>query len=122
MVILLVEDEPHVQFFIWKLLKAEGFTVLTAGNGEAAQKICREHHGHIDLLLTDFEIPGMNGLELSRIVKAERPDIKAVVMSGALKAREQSQMAGLPFLQKPFQPSAMRQIIGEVLGSTTLVD
>jgi hypothetical protein len=49
MVILLVEDDLHVQYFIWKLLKATGFTVLTAGNGEFALEALRNHLGPIDL-------------------------------------------------------------------------
>ena len=43
MVILLLEDDVQVRFFILKLLKADGFTVLTAGEGEAALEIGRAH-------------------------------------------------------------------------------
>lgn len=117
MVILLVEDDIHVQFFVWKLLKAEGFTVLTAGSGEAGLKLARNHSGPIRLLLTDMELPGISGLELYRRIAVERPGIKAVVMSGDLTAREQLDIAGLPFLKKPFQPSAMRETIQAVFGS-----
>lgn len=116
MVILLVEDELHVQLFIWKLLKAEWYTVLTASNGEVAQKVFRERDGHVDLLLTDFEMPGMNGIELFKKIAAGRPGIKVVLMSGSLKAREQCEMARLPFLQKPFQPSTLEQAIAAVIG------
>ena len=54
MVILLAEDDVGVQFFIWKLLKTDGYTVLTAGDGEAGLEASRNHPGPIDLLLTDF--------------------------------------------------------------------
>jgi DNA-binding NtrC family response regulator len=116
MVILLIEDDIHVQFFVCKLLKAEGFTVLTAGSGEAALETFRNHPGPIDLVLTDMEMPGMNGLQLYRIMAAERPGIKAIVMSGDLQARAQSEMAGLAFLQKPLQLSAILETIQTVLG------
>ena len=116
MVILLVEDDLHVQYFIWKLLKAAGFTVLTAGNGEFALEALRNHLGPIDLLLTDMEMPRMSGLELARNIKAERPEIKVLMMSGDLSGREEACMNGLPFLQKPFTPTALRDSIEALLG------
>src|ERR1035437_7493749 len=109
-VILLVEDDVHEQYFVWKLLKADGFAVLTAGNGEFALEASRSHPGPIDLLLTDTEMPRMSGLELCRNIRVERPGIKVIVMSGDL-GREQVSMNGLPFLQKPFTPMALRDSI-----------
>jgi CheY-like chemotaxis protein len=55
--VLLVEDDVGVQFFIWKLLKGDGFMVLKAGDGEAALETCRKHPGSVDLLVTDREMP-----------------------------------------------------------------
>ena len=89
MVILLVEDDVHVQYLIWKLLKADGFTVLTAGKSEFALEASRSHPGPIDLLLTDMEMPRMSGLELYRNIRAERPGIKVLMISGDLREREQ---------------------------------
>lgn len=116
MVILLVEDDINIQFMIWKLLKAAGFTVLTAGNGEAALKISRNHADPIDLLLTDIEMPRMSGLELCSIIAAERPGIKVLVMSGDLQWKEQLSMkSGLPFLQKPFTLTSLQHTIEGLL-------
>ena len=119
MVILLVEDEIPVQYFIWKLLKADGFTILTAGSGEAALEASRGHPGPIDLLLTDVQMARMDGLELSRIIAAERPGIKVLIMSGALGERERAAMNGLRFLQKPFTPTTLRDAMQSVLGRIT---
>jgi DNA-binding response OmpR family regulator len=116
MVILLVEDDVYVQYFIWKLLKADGFTVLTAGNGVFALEASRSHPGTIDLLLTDMEMPRMSGLDLARNIRAERPGIKTLVMSGDLRGREQVSVNGLPFLQKPFTVTALRDSIEALLG------
>ena len=116
MVILLVEDEIPVQYFIWKLLKADGFTILTAGSGEAALEASRGHPGPIDLLLTDVQMARMDGLELSRIIAAERPGIKVLIMSGALGERERAAMNGLRFLQKPFTRTALRDAIEAEIG------
>jgi len=116
MVILLVEDDVYVQYFIWKLLKADGFTVLTAGNGAFAMEASRSHPGTIDLLLTDMEMPRMSGLDLARNIRTERPGIKTLVMSGEPSCKEQVHISGLPFLQKPFTLNALRDSIEALLG------
>jgi len=64
MVIILAEDDVDVQFYIWKLLKADGFTVLTADDGQAALELSRSVPGTIDLLLSDMDMHRMSGLEL----------------------------------------------------------
>jgi DNA-binding response OmpR family regulator len=116
MVILLAEDDVYEQYSIWKLLKADGFTVLTAGNGQFALEASRNHPGPVDLLLTDIEMPQMNGLDLCRSIKAERPGIKVLMMSGNHREREQVSTNGLPFLQKPFTASVLRDCIATLLG------
>ena len=66
MVILLVDDNIGIQFYVWKLLKDAGFTVLTADDGIAALEASRNYPGVIDLLLSDVDMPFMalpwNGL------------------------------------------------------------
>jgi DNA-binding response OmpR family regulator len=116
MVILLVEDDLGVRFLIWKLLKAEGFTVLTAGDGKAALEASRNYPGSIDLLLSDVEMPWMGGLELYQNISAERLGIKVLMMSGELWGSQQASMNGLPFLQKPFSRTAIRDSIEALLG------
>ena len=116
MVILVAEDDVHVQFLAWKLLKAAGFTVLKADNGEAALELSRNHPGIIDLLLADVSMPRMSGLELCRIIAAERPGIKLLMMSSDLRNREQASMNGLPFLQKPFSTETLKDSIETLLG------
>jgi DNA-binding response OmpR family regulator len=117
MVILLAEDDVQMQYLIWKLLRAEGFTVLTSGNGEFALEASRSYPGLIDLLLTDIEMPRMNGLQLYRNIRAERPGIKTLVMSSDLQWRDQDVLNGLPFLKKPFTPADLRHSIEALLCS-----
>ena len=59
MVILLVEDDLPIQRFVSKLLNADGFTVMTAGDGEAALEVSRTFSASIDLLLSDVKRPDM---------------------------------------------------------------
>ena len=116
MVILLVEDDVHLQYFIGNLLKADGFIVLTAGDGNAALEASRSYPGSIDLLLSDVEMPRMGGLELCKDIMAERPGIKVLMMSGALSGKGPVSVSGLPFLQKPFTDTALRDSIKALLG------
>jgi DNA-binding NtrC family response regulator len=118
MVILLVDDDLGVQFSIWKLLKADGFTVLTADDGKNALEASRNYPGPIDLLLSDLDMPRMGGLELCQNIVTERPGIKVLIMSGDLWGREQVRTQGLPFLQKPFTATTLRDTIEALLGPT----
>jgi DNA-binding response OmpR family regulator len=115
MVILLVDEDLGTQFSIWKLLRADGFTVLTAGDGKAALEASRNYSGSIDLLLSDMGTR-MGGLELCHTIAAERPGIKQLMMSVEVWGREQASMEGLPFLQKPFSVTALRNSIEGLLG------
>jgi CheY-like chemotaxis protein len=115
-VILCAEDNAAIRCLIREILTAEGFKVLAAGNGEAALRMSRRHRGPVDLLLTDIEMPRMGGLELWRRIRAERPGIKVLVMSGNLDGEGQVVRDGLPFLPKPFNPRALRDQIGALLG------
>jgi DNA-binding NtrC family response regulator len=116
MVILLVDDNIGVQFYVWKLLKDAGFTVLTADGGRAALEASRNYPGAIDLLLSDVDMPRMDGLELYRHIAAQRPEIKVLLMSGDFLATVHVAMKGLPFLQKPFTRTALRKSIEALLG------
>jgi CheY-like chemotaxis protein len=107
MVILLVGDDIQARFSTWKLLKANKFTVLAAGNGEAALETSRHHQGPVDLLLADLEMPRMNGVELGKKLAVERPGIKVLVMYGDPRGREQASMNGLPSLRKSVSPAAL---------------
>ena len=116
MVILLAEDDATVQKFAGKVLTTDGFTVLSASDGKAALEASRNYPGIIDLLLSDVEMPRMGGLELCRNIRKERAGIRVLLMSGDALGREQVSMIGLPFLQKPFTPTALRDSIEKLFG------
>jgi DNA-binding response OmpR family regulator len=116
MVILVAEDHEDVRLAIWNILKADGFTVLAAYDGKAALELSRIYPGTIDLLLSDVDMPFMRGLELCRVITAERPGIKVLMISGGVESAEQVRMKGLPYLQKPFSGTALRASITALLG------
>ena len=103
--VLLVEDEAPLLKFAKEMLGRLGYTVLAAGSPAEAIRTAGEFKGHIHLLMTDMLLPEMSGLELSDKIKATRPDIKCLFMSGYtadVMSHNGILNAGIHFLEKPF--------------------
>lgn len=77
--ILLIDDEPAQITSIKSFLKRRTYSVLTANSGEEGLSFINE--GNIDLVLTDFRMPEMNGLEVVQQIKKSNPDIPVVVIT-----------------------------------------
>ncbi len=118
--ILLVEDEAAVRQLGRRLLEARGYTVLEAARGDEALRLAESHAGVIDLLLTDVVMPGMGGSQLAEAMRALRPDIKQLLVSGysgdALH-RHGGVGAGMNLLAKPFTAASLATRVREVLDS-----
>lgn len=118
--ILLVEDEDGVRHVIGEMLSGEGYKVLSAGGPEEGIRLCRDHPGTIHLLVSDVIMPHMNGVDLAVRLRAIRPQIKVLYVSGyaegAITERDLSDR-GTAFLQKPFSPDLLALKIREVLES-----
>ena len=112
--VLLVEDEEQVRDLIGAVLRRRGYRVLAALHPQDALRICREHDGSIELLLTDVIMPQMNGRELADRVLAARPEIKVLYMSGYTDdVVLQRGVSHVAFLQKPITPDALgRKVLG----------
>jgi CheY-like chemotaxis protein len=116
--VLVAEDEPGVRSLVRASLRLKGYTVLEAGNGTEALALAERHSGPIHLLLTDVIMPQMNGRELSERLKARRPGLKVLFMSGYTDdavLRRGVVAEDLPFIQKPFTPSALAGKLRTVL-------
>lgn len=103
--ILVVDDDPVVGKSFDRVLSGKGYAVITAANGaEALDKLAREDY---DAVFTDIKMPGMNGIEVAAHVKAARPWLPVVIVTGygseanETKARETGVAA---FLRKPLSP------------------
>lgn len=116
--ILLVEDEPKVKDLADRLLCRQGYTVLTAANGEEAIQLAKEYSAQIHLLLTDVVMPGINGKALADQFKRIRPQIKTLFSSGyADKAILHQGLleADVDFIQKPYSMLELSQKVRSVL-------
>ena len=118
--ILVVEDEQAVRLLVSSLLKRCGYTVLAAESGVAAMKVWQEHQDRIQLLLTDIIMPdGMNGYELAQQLQTARPGLKVVYTSGysgEAVGKSLNLVDGVNFLQKPYPPQRLLQILQDQLG------
>jgi CheY-like chemotaxis protein len=80
--ILVVEDEAFVREAACDILEGEGYRVLRARNAAEAQAAFRRQQGSVQLLLSDVVLPGQNGPALAKDLRATRPALKAIFISG----------------------------------------
>jgi PAS domain S-box-containing protein len=114
-VVLVVEDDPAVREFARRSLEATGYTVLAAAEGEEALRASEGRAETIDVLLTDVIMPGVHGLELVARIRAQRPGIGVVFMSGYADddlSQGHELGASSEILPKPFNVQALRRAVG----------
>jgi two-component system cell cycle sensor histidine kinase/response regulator CckA len=116
--ILVVEDEDAVRSLVTRILRKKGYTVLEAGDGAEALDVHRSG-AHFDLLLSDIVMPRINGRELALRLRAERPDLRLILMSGYTDdsiAQGRELPPDTAFLAKPFTPEELAAAVRRVLG------
>lgn len=114
--VLLVEDDAAVRLLTSQILHRAGFTVLEASDGYHALQLAEQHAVPIDLLLTDIVMPeGLNGVQLASAIRAHRPAIAVVYMSGYTDDARIEAIQGERFIQKPFTPEVLIQTLSKVL-------
>ena len=116
--ILLVEDEDVIRRMGERILVANGYTVLTAADGQEALKVLERHANPVDLLVTDVVMPGMNGRELAREIARRKMAPRTLFTSGYTDdaiVRHGVLEPGLSFLYKPFSPDGLLRKLREVL-------
>ena len=83
--ILLAEDDKGVRYVARTMLLQCGYTVLCAGDGDAALKIAHRPGHHLDLLIAVVAMPGMNGPQLANRLRALQPNLEVLFMSGVMR-------------------------------------
>jgi CheY-like chemotaxis protein len=118
--ILVVEDEPGVRKLAKRILETAGYTALEAQNAGEAMLAMEGHGSAVRLLLTDVVMPGTSGPELAERLRAQRPGIKVLYMSGYAEsaiAHQGLQSQATPFIGKPFDTAELTRKVREVLDS-----
>jgi CheY-like chemotaxis protein len=115
---LVVEDEDGVRELLWKILTEHGHTVLEARHGRDALTVAGEYAHPIDLLVTDVVMPEMGAGELVEQLRAQRPGMKVLFISGYTNdevVRRGVKQKEAAFIQKPFTAEDLMRKVREVL-------
>jgi CheY-like chemotaxis protein len=116
--ILLAEDEEGVRELAREILEEAGYEVLAAPSGVEAVRLAETHPGPIHLLLTDVVMPGMSGPDVARRVRALRPELAILYMSGYGGGAMTERGALYPdagVISKPFSPDLLTQTVRDTL-------
>lgn len=114
--LLVVDDDPLQSESLQLVLQEHGFEVACCGTPEAALE--RLAGGHFDLLLTDLQMPGMDGIELTRRAQLQSPDMVVVLMTGHASVPsvvEAMRQGAVDLVQKPFAYRALLAVIERAL-------
>jgi CheY-like chemotaxis protein len=115
--VLVVENEREVRDLIREILQLQGYVVLEASDRDEALAFSEQHSGRIDLMVVDVGIPPSFADEWVARVRASRPEIKVLYVSGYLSETASFDAPKLgPLLQKPFTVGAFTKAIGLMLG------
>lgn len=122
--VLVVDDEPVIARYAQTVLERAGYTVITASDGEDALQSCRRHKGDIDLLLTDIQMPRLDGLQLAKCLVEHKLDVPVLFMTGYKSDSELKDqlravkgMDGQVLLQKPFTPARLLGAVDQILSA-----
>jgi PAS domain S-box-containing protein len=117
--LLVVEDEPALRNLARNFLKAQGYEVLTAANGQEALHMVRDHRGApVRLVVSDVIMPVMGGVVMAEWLRSSNPDVKILFTSGytddAITQQEVAEK-GAEFLPKPYTPATLANKVREML-------
>lgn len=118
--LLIVDDEEIVRDTVADSLQGSGYVILRAPSGEAALEMVRAIK--VDLIILDYAMPGLNGLQVVQRLKAEpamsRIPVVALTSATADVANELSRAGCIAFIPKPFEPDELRQVIADIVKKT----
>ncbi len=126
--ILIVDDSLPMRSVIKRTLKTAGYGSAQfheAGNGKEALAIMK--NGWIDIVITDYNMPVMNGMELIKAIKGDEllKDIPIVVIStesNDAKIKEFTDLGAAGYITKPFTPETIRDLLINILGEVDFDD
>jgi len=115
--ILVVDDEEDIRTILRAFLKAWGYEVIVADSGAAALQWAKDFAGKLDLLITDFRTPSMDGIELVQQMRNRHPELKVLYMSGDLEelAKNRKFEIAANLIAKPFQSGDLAMKVSNIL-------
>jgi two-component system, cell cycle sensor histidine kinase and response regulator CckA len=115
--LLLIDDNPELRATLRRHLSRAGYTVLVGCDAADALEVARRHPGRVDLVISDVVMPGGSGISLLRTLREERPDTRALAITGHAPERELGWLRehAVPVLRKPFSVRDLERRIRELL-------
>lgn len=113
--ILVVDDEVSVRFTLEEILTEEGYDVVLAADGQGALALCED----VDLVVTDLQMPGMDGMALLARMSAQLPQIPVVMLTARgseLAAVQAMKLGAFDYVPKPFELEGLLQTVARALG------
>lgn len=114
--ILVVDDDEGVRENLAELFDLVGYRVVTAAN--ATEAIQRLAENAVDLLLTDYRMPGPNGVELIESARRAKPGIKAILMTAfgdSFTEIESVRRGAIGYVNKPFEADEITGLVSRIL-------
>ena len=113
----MVDDNPDLTKLAEMVLTMEGYQCRTFSDPQEVVKVFKKIKRFPDLLLTDYDMGSMNGLELIKICRMKAPHLKTLLVSGTVQA---SMVLRHPvkvdqFLSKPYQPKQLSALVKSLL-------
>jgi len=116
--ILIVDDERNIRRVLQALLEGDGHAVDAASDGDEARAMLRRADGDYDVVLTDLRMPGCDGMQLLRWVKAAQPDTPTVMITahGTVDIAVEAMREGaFDFITKPFEDAELSAIVSKAV-------
>jgi CheY-like chemotaxis protein len=118
--ILLVDDELTDLDVGARMLRRQGYAVLTAASGPEAMRAMEGHVGTVDLLITDVRMPEMSGPDLALSLSPRYPNLRVLFCSGFVddpRLRDYIGHTGVHFLGKPYSIAQLTEIVARLLAT-----
>jgi two-component system chemotaxis response regulator CheY len=120
--VLVVDDSSSMRAVIKKIVKISGFDVgrcWEAADGKEGMKVLSDQW--VDLVLTDINMPNMNGLELIKAMKSDDmlrsiPVVMVTTEGSEKRVQESMRLGANGYIKKPFQPEDIREILNRIMG------
>jgi len=115
--ILVVDDDDGVRENLAELFELVGYSILTAGSASEALNKLADHD--VDLLLTDYRMPGPNGVELIESARRVKPGLRAILMTAfgdSFTEIESVRRGAIGYVNKPFEADEITNLVSRILG------
>ena len=118
--VLIADDEESMRMLVARAIAMDGHAIVTAQDGAEALDILTRDNGAFDLLLTDIQMPVMDGIALALSAKRDFPDLTILLMTGYAAQRERASNLNAiahDVISKPFSVADIRTAVADALAS-----